>query len=176
MSRAVILLVVLSMGLGACGIRDSRLNPFNWFGNSREAAAPQQPENTNPLIPSQRQGLFSLRAARERAALYRGQPVDVINGLVIERVPGGAIVRAEGVSRFQNTYDVRLIPANEDLAPENGVLEFRLEAVIPEKPIAGGADRVRTVSAGRPLTDGQLEGVRAIRVAGLQNARISSRR
>ncbi len=175
MSRSVAALIVLSVALSACGIRDSRLNPFNWFGNSREASAPQ-PENANPLIPSQRRGLFNSREARARASIYRGQPVDAITELAIERVPGGAIVRAKGVSRFQNTYDVRLTPVAEEETPEDGVLEYRLEAVVPEKPVAGGPERVRTIFAGRALTDQQLEGVRAIRVAGVQNARISSRR
>lgn len=175
MSRSIAALILVSLIVSACGIRDSRLNPFNWFGNSREAAAPA-PVNTNPLIPRQREGLFNSRAARERANAYRGQPVDTITELAIERVPGGAIVRAKGVSRFQNTYDVRLIPAIEDEVPQDGILEYRLEAVVPEKPVAGGPQRVRTIFAGRSLTDQQLEGVRSIRVAGVQNARIASRR
>lgn len=174
MSRSIATLLALSVTLSACG--ESRLNPGNWFGRSREAPVEQTAEQTNPLIPRERNGFFNSRRAREEANAYRGQPVDQISGIVIEQVPGGAIVRAEGVSRFQNVYDVRLTPVAEDGKPINGVLQFRLEAVIPDKPIRGGSEQVRTILAGVALTNQDLEGVNAIRVAGVQNAQISARR
>ena len=176
MSRSVATLLVLTVTLAACG--ESRLNPSNWFGRSREAPAERaaEPQNTNALIPRERRGFFNSRHAREEANAYRGRPVDTISNIVIERVPGGAIIRATGVSRFQNVYDVRLTSVSDDDTPVDGVLQFRLEAVIPDKPIRGGSERVRTLSAGRALTDQQLEGVTTVRVAGVQNAQISSRR
>lgn len=175
MSRSITASLILVLTLSGCGtVRDSRLNPFNWFGRDRsvpvQAAAP---EEVNPLLPQERRGLFA--QARAERAIYRGQPVDVIKSMSIERVPGGAIVRAIGVSRFQNTYDVQLTPVSED-GPENGVLAFRLESIVPERPIAGGSERQREVIAAVSLTDQQLEGVRSIRVAGTENARVSSRR
>jgi len=176
MSRILATLMIATLSLSACsGMQDSRLNPFNWFGNAREAPAPQTQE-TNPLIPGERRGLLGLRQAREAANAYRGQPVDAVSELVIERVPGGAIIRASGLSQFQNTYDVRLIPANADELPTDGVLDYQLEAIIPERPIAGGSERQRMIIAARAVTDKQLEGVRAIRVAGVQNARVVNRR
>ena len=172
MSRATATLLSLTLVLSACG--ESRLNPFNWFGNSRETV-PVENASDNPLIPqNDRGGLFSLRAAREAAAVYRGQPVDRVTSLVIEQVPGGAIVRSEGLSRVQNSYDVRLTLV--DAGAESGSLTYRLEAVIPENAIQGGSERQRSVIAAASLTDQQLSGVRVIRVQGLENAREASRR
>ena len=174
MSRSIAALLVMSLILGACS---TRLNPFNWFGGSREEPRAERTESDNPLLPAERDrgGFLGLRAARERAEIYTGQPVDVISDLVIERVPGGAIIRAIGLSRFQNVYDVRLTPANEDNEAVEGVLAYRLEAVVPERPIQGGPERLREITAARVVTDKQLEGVRTIRVAGIENARASRR-
>jgi hypothetical protein len=174
MRRSVAALLVISIGLAGCGaIRDSRVNPFNWFGNDRPAPV-QTDEETNPLIPQERAGLFS--RSRAEANVYRGQPVDVVSTVVVERTPGGAVVRATGVSRFQNTYDVQLTPDNEDGEAENGVLTYRLEAIVPENAIVGGPERVRRVIAGLAMTNKQLEGVRTIRVMGATNGRETSRR
>ena len=172
MRRLILLGLVATMTLTACGtVRESRLNPFNWFGGSREAPA-QPVQSDNPLIP-QRTGFLG---SRREADIYTGVPVEVIRDVVVERVPGGAIVRATGVSRFQNIYDIRLTPANEDEVPVDGVLDYRLEARIPERPIAGGSENLRSVIVARSLTDQQLEGVRQIRVSGTQNAQVSRRR
>lgn len=175
MSRTLTASLILVLTVSGCGtVRDSRLNPVNWFGRDRSEPVQAVPaEEVNPLIPQERRGLFA--RAREERAIYQGQPVDVIKDLQIERVPGGAIVRATGVSRFQNTYDVQLTPVFED-GPQDGLLEYRLEAIVPERPIPGGSERQREVIAAVSLTDQQLEEVRQIRVAGSQNARVSARR
>lgn len=174
MSRTIAACLALTLTLAGCGgVRDSRLNPFNWFGNDRPAPVRVEAGEKNPLIPQERTGL--LAQARARDAIYTGQPVDVVKSMAIERVPGGAIIRAIGVSRYQNTYGVRLTLASEDGA-ENGVLEYRLESIVPEKPIAGGSERQREIIAALSITDQQLEGVRRIRISGATNARESSRR
>ncbi len=175
MRRITILLLAATIGLTACGtVRDSRLNPFNWFGSSREAPVQTSKKVENPLIPESSGGLFSRR--RDLENTYTGVPVNVVRDLVIERVPGGAIVRATGVSQFQNVYDVRLTPVDEDEEPVDGVLEYRLEARIPAKPVSGGAEKLRTFVAARSLTDQELASVRQIRVVAQDNARVSARR
>ncbi len=177
MSRSIVALLAVTLTLAACGqARESRLNPFNWFGGSREVRA--EPENANPLIPEvdDRRGLFNSRRARDEEAAYRGQPVDVISELVVERVPGGTLIRATGLSRFQNTYDIRLTPVPDADGTSDRVLEYRLEAVVPARPIPGGPERLREVTAASAVTDNQLEGIRTIRVAGAENARVSARR
>ena len=177
MRRVTILLLAAVVGLTACGtVRDSRINPLNWFGNSREEPVQAAPEKAvNPLIPEQSSGgLF--KRQKELDNVYTGVPVNVVRDLVIERVPGGAIIRVTGVSQFQNVFDIRLTPVDEDEEPVEGVLEYRLEARIPEKPISGGDERLRTIVAARTVTDGELELVRQIRVIGQDNARIIARR
>jgi len=171
-------LLVATMTLTACGaVRESRINPLNWFGGSRSTPIPQKTEaEINPLIPqTTRRGLFS--SARDAAQVYLGTPIDQISGLVIERVPGGGIVRATGVSEVLGIYDVRLTPVNdEEEVDEDGVLTYRLEGVRPARVVRGGTDRQRTVTAGRRLTDNQLAKARVIRVEGRLNAQTTSRR
>ncbi|WP_415403046.1 hypothetical protein [Tateyamaria sp. SN3-11] len=171
-------LIVATLTLSACGaIRDSRVNPFNWFGNSRSAPieADSQAE-VNPLIPERRRaGLFSSLRAQEQ--VYIGTPIDQVSDLVIERVPGGAIVRATGITAVDNVYDVRLTTVDDDevQADENGVLTLRLRGVKPERRSRTTSQRVRTVTAGMRLSDKELSRIRAIRVEGRRNVQTSSR-
>jgi hypothetical protein len=173
MSRSIFALLVAATCLSACAtVRDSNINPFNWFGRDREVQADPR-ASTNPLIPQDSGGLFR---SSNRVEVYAGQPVDAITSVVVERTQGGALVRAQGVSRFINTYDVRLTPVDENGVSENGVLEYRLESIVPERPIPGGSERQRTIIAARALTDNDLSGVRIIRVIGAENARETRRR
>ena len=160
----------------ACGFGQSRLNPLNWFGASQaeaiEASA-EAPEEINPLIP-QRTGLFN--RARAQQEIYLGVPVEQVTSLVIERVPGGALIRATGVAISRDVYDIRLTPENEDEMPVDGVLTYRLEGVITENAVPGGDTRLREVYAGRQLTEQELSQVRVIRVEGRTNAQVTRRR
>lgn len=173
MRISLTVLLVASMGLGACGVvRDSVLNPGNWFG--RSTSVPVESTDTtpvNPLIPKT-SGLFASRRAKN--ALYIGEPFDEIVDLTVERVPGGAIIRATGRAARQGTYSVQLTPANEDEAAVKGVLTYRLEGIAPTNT-AQGTPPTREVTAGRKLTDQELRGVRTIRVEGLRNARVVRR-
>ncbi|MEM8577091.1 MAG: hypothetical protein AAGF60_04510 [Pseudomonadota bacterium] len=173
MIRLVLVLAALSLTLSACGFRDSRVNPLNWFGNSRsEPVQVQAPEDVNPLIPT-RTGLFQRQ--RAEAARYQGTPVDAVTDLRVERVPGGAIIRATGVAREQGLFEVRLTPENDGDAVD-GVLSYRLEARRPEAVRPGGPEATRRVTAAVSVTDQDLRGVRVIRVVGVENARTSRRR
>lgn len=171
-------LLVATMTLTACGaVRESRVNPLNWFGGSRSTPVQQKTaEETNPLIPqTTRGGLFS--SARDAAREYLGTPIDQVSGLVIERVPGGGIIRVTGISEVLGIYDVRLTPADDnEEVDEDGVLTYRLEGVRPARVVRGGTERQRTVTAARRLTDNQLAEARVIRVEGRLNAQTTSRR
>ena len=115
MNKTITLLLVSSMILASCGFRDSRVNPLNWFGRSQSVpvqAGEQEP--VNPLIP-RRTGFFSRNRAKK--AVYRGTPIEQIADLTVERVPGGAIIRATGVAARQGYYEVQLTPSNEDEEP-----------------------------------------------------------
>lgn len=168
--------LVSALALSACGtIRDSAVNPANWFGNGRGTSAPvKQVANTNPLLPSdQSTGLFAKKRARD--AIYQGQPIDQITSLVIERVPGGAVIRATGLAAVQGVYSVQLTPANEDEVPVDGVLSYRLEGIRPAQSQGIGSPHTRTLVAAHAVTDQQLKGVRTIRVAAARNVQTSRR-
>ena len=173
MNKTFFLIVVMAVSLAACGVvRDSRINPFNWFGRSTsEPIAQEAPENTNPLIP-RRGGLFA-RAREEQP--YLGQPFEQIIDLKVERIPGGAVIRATGLAARQGIYAVQLNPANEEEEPVDGVLTYRLEGVRPGFNTPTGTKPTREVTAARRVTDDQLEGVRSIRVEGQLNARVARR-
>jgi hypothetical protein len=172
MRKTLTLLLVSSLTLSACGaVRYSRVNPFNWFGQAQSETVAET-ENTNPLIPRSG-GLFA--NARARNALYLGQPFEQITNLTIERVLGGAIVRATGLAARQGIYAVQLTPENEAEEPVDGVLTYRLEGIRPSKNTPVGTNPTREVIAARRLTEQQLRGVRSIRVEGSQNALVSRR-
>ncbi len=167
-------LLVASVSLGACGfVRDSALNPTNWFGRSTsEAIEVADTGPVNPLIP-QKSGFFGKRKAE--LANYAGKPFDEIVDLTVERIPGGAIIRATGRADRQGIYAVQLTPVVEDETPIKGVLTYRLEGVEPASTTATGAAASREVTAARKLSDQDLRNVRTIRVEGLRNARTTRR-
>ena len=172
MRKTVSLLLVASMGLAGCGFGGSSLNPVNWFGRSQSVPIGQSTEVVNPLIPK-RSGLFARERARDK--IYQGKPFQQITSLVVERVPGGAIIRATGLAARQGIYDVQLTPANEDEEPVKGVLTYRLEGLRPARNTAQGTKPTREVVAARKLTDQQLRSVRTIRVEGQLNALVARR-
>ena len=172
MRKTLPLLLEATLTLGACGmVRESRVNPFNWFGQSRSEPV-QQVENTNPLIPKSG-GLFS--RARADEAVYNGRPFEQVTDLTVERIPGGAIIRATGLAARQGIYAVQLTPENEAELPVDGVLTYRLEGIRPSKPTPIGSKPTREVTAARKLTDQQLAGVQRIRVEGQLNAQVARR-
>ncbi len=168
-------LLVASLTLGGCAVvRDSAVNPFNWFGRSTSvpvetATADQQ---VNPLIP-QRTGFFRRRATAKET--YVGEPFGEVVDMTIERIDEGAIIRVTGRAARQGVYAVRLIPENEDLLPVDGVLTFRLEGIEPRRDMPQGAPQTREVVVAQKVTNQQLRGVRTIRVEGLTNARVARR-
>ena len=90
MRKTLPLLLVAALVLTSCGrIRDSRINPFNWFG--RAEARQLDGSESNPLIPRR-----SALAAREVPDTRTR--VGSVTNLVVERLPGGAIIRATAVS------------------------------------------------------------------------------
>ncbi|MEM9522961.1 MAG: hypothetical protein AAF982_03040, partial [Pseudomonadota bacterium] len=116
MSKRVALALALVSVAGACGmVRESRLNPFNWFGQDQsETAAVSEdgPVDARPLV-------------------------DRIMSVNIERVSGGIIVRATGLPPWQGYYDIALTPMNGGL-PIDGVLRFAFRAFPPAEPARAG--------------------------------------
>ncbi|WP_299558765.1 hypothetical protein [uncultured Sulfitobacter sp.] len=168
-------LLVAALTLGGCAVvRDSAVNPFNWFGRSTSVpvAAGEPAEATNPLIP-QRTGILSRRDTEVDA--YVGLPFGEVVDMTIEKIPEGAIIRVTGRAARQGIYAVQLTPEDEDLTPIDGVLSFRLEGIEPARNLPQGAPQTREVVVARKVTNQQLRGVDTIRVEGLSNARVARR-
>ena len=163
MRRVIPALLVATLTLSGCGmVRDSWVNPMNWFGRSEAVPV----EGRNPLIPE------TNRLTGNKDRPYGGVPVEKITDVAVERVPGGALIRVTGVASRQGAWDVRLVARG---APEKGVLSYDLMAVYPSKTTLRGPEQARTVTAALRLTDQQLDGVRQIRALGETNARASRR-
>lgn len=169
MRTFVAVLVISSIVLSGCSrLRDSRLNPGNWFGGGRSVPVATSAEAANPLIPER----TTLRR-RDRREIYLGTPVDQVTDLKVERTTAGAIVRVTGVSLQQGAHDVRLISdTNGD--PVDGVLTLKLMALQPTDQPQGQA-RQRTVHAGRFVSNNDLAATRTIRIVGARNERVTKR-
>lgn len=145
--------VVLGLGLavaGCAGVRQSKLNPFNWFKKSepRETIVlPEQKGDPRPLV-------------------------EAVLSMQVEPIPGGAVVRARGVTPTQGWWDAELVPLEVD---DKGVLvyEFRL------LPPAGKADvntqTSREIDVAIYISDVKLQYVSEIVVQGATNARSARR-
>ena len=168
MKKTIGLLLIATLTLSACGrVRDSAINPFNWFGGSETVETTA--EEVNPLIPQERESLL-----RRPEAAYAGTLVADLTTLKIERVAGGAIIRVKGIASTQGAFDVRMEPENEDQEPVKGVLTYTLLAVQPPGFRQGPAQS-REITAAVFRTDQELANVRTIRVVGA-NKTLQSRR
>ncbi|MDC0737238.1 hypothetical protein N6L24_03010 [Cognatishimia sp. SS12] len=164
MHKPIGVLLVSTLVLTSCGtVRDSRLNPFNWFGRA-ERVETVDAEEINPLIPRKRDSIFD----REEVA-YPGVPVANITELRVERVSGGALIRAKGIAATQGAFEALLEPENDDELPVDGVLTYRLLAIQPAG-FRQGTPQSRELNIARFRTLQDLDGVRVIRVVGAQNA------
>ncbi len=146
-----IALLASLVALSACGkVRESKLNPFNWFGNSRQVQT------------------VSVEAAPTDKRLF----VDTVLSMQVEQIATGAIIRATGLPPTQGYWDAELVPLPLD---ENGrlVLEFRIFP--PVTPAGVVNQQSREVTVALALSNIKLAPVREIIVQGAQNARSSRR-
>jgi hypothetical protein len=146
-------LVVLGLAaaLAGCGrLRQSKLNPFNWFKKS-------QPRETI-VLPGEKDDPRPL--------------VDTVLSMAVEPIPGGAVVRARGVTPTQGWWDAELVLRDVE---EAGVLvyEFRLQP--PPGRTDVNTQQSREIDVAIYISDVKLEGVREIVVQGATNARTSRR-
>lgn len=194
MRFTAVALIASTLILSACGgsIRESRLNPANWFGRSTSTrvetattAADGTVKPVNPLIGKRKQS--QLVAAnrktvtgsgsifdRKKETIYEGTLIDQVTDLEIERTSTGAIIRATGLTARQGAFDVRLLPLGNG-APVDGVLTFEFLALQPINTYQG-PERTRRVQAAYALSNPELEKIRTIRVLAKRNVRTSKRR
>ena len=150
MLKRIFFLIMIGLVVTSCArIRDSRVNPFNWFGGDRSQA---------------------VTVERTEVIDYRNL-VEQVTSLKVERQPGGAIVKVRGLPQTQGYWDAELVPLNEG-EPVKGTLSFEFR-VAPPLPGANAVSTVqsREVVVGLYLSDFKLDGVRSIEVIGAQNRR-----
>ncbi len=156
MFKPASVLMISALVLGGC------------VGQDEGASVSTETGANNPLIPQR--SAVSFFAKKDE--VYLGQPVGMITELLLERRPGGFIVRVSGVADYPGPFDVRLVPiaGSED----TGTLAFRLMALQLAGPRPEG-DAARTVTAAKWMTDKELAPYRALRVEGLRNSQSVSR-
>ena len=144
-------LICLCLVLAGCGgFRDSKMNPFNWFGRSEEVE--------KVALPA---------APQDRRAL-----VQQVVTLHVEEVPGGAIVRATGLPPTQGYWDAELVPQPVD-GSGRLVLDFRVFPPIETMP--AGTPPSREVVVALYLSNYKLDSIHEIVVQGEMNARAARR-
>lgn len=148
-----ILLLTAALGLASCGaVRNSKLNPLNWFGKSQEVAVAVQPTEDSD--------------AKGRSL------IQTVLSMQVEPYKGGAIIRATGLPPTQGWWQADLVPRPLD---ENGVLVLEFRVFPPVKPWPQGTQPSREITVALALSDIKLDGVREIVVQGAENARSSRR-
>jgi len=150
MTRLTAAILVFSL-LAACGgLRDSRMNPANWFGRDKEE-----------------------RIAVEEAQEIYVDPKGLVSQIVslkVDRMPGGAIINAFGLPPTQGYWSAELKPVNGEI-PDKGTLIYEFRLLNPTDPQLTGTQRSREVVVGHFVSDQTLLGVRRIEVRAATNKR-----
>ena len=133
------------LAVTGCGVSETRLNPFNWFGGDRSEAitAEARAEVTTPVI-------------------------DQVVSLTVDPTPGGAIVSTVGLPPTQGFWDAELVRMPTD---DPSVILFDFRILPPLERYPAGTQPSREVLGGTFLTNQDLAGVRTIAVQGAQNRR-----
>ncbi|MCF6232040.1 MAG: hypothetical protein L3J36_02880 [Rhodobacteraceae bacterium] len=171
MRKPLMLLLTTSLFLTACGWREARLNPSNWFGTSKTVAV-EAVNQTNPLIP-QRSALRRKRAIEDTSVV-----IAKITELRINKTPTGAIILATGIATRQGAFNAELRadePDSDDPGATSDVLSYTFRITYPGPLTATGTEHTRTISVAQSLSNQELRKIRLIRVQGAQNT-IESRR
>lgn len=149
MKRSLPAALVALLVLSSCGfVRESRLNPFNWFGRSEPAETIVVLDKANDPRPM----------------------VDDVVSMNVEPYSAGVIVRAKGLTPTQGWWDAELVELETD-DPSHLVLEFRL--IPPLTQTGVNTPRSREVVVAKTVSNERLEYIEKITVQGARNARTS---
>ncbi len=174
MRISLMVFLMASLLLASCGgWSESRSNPRNWFGKSREVPIQEAQINTeaaNPLIPQK--SAISKRPEKADTSVA----IASISELRVERTPTGAIILATGIASRQGAYDaeLRLEPVEED--DSSTTLTYTFRVVYPDYLTTSGSAHSRTIHVARSLTTQDLSGTSLIRVRAEQNTLETRRR
>ncbi|MBN2629775.1 MAG: hypothetical protein JXR75_04460 [Rhodobacteraceae bacterium] len=151
MKRPLTAALAAVLVLTSCGmVRESRLNPFNWFGRSERV-------QTTAAVAAPAEDVVRV--------------ADVVS-LAIEPYSGGAIVRATGVMESQGWWNAELVEV-EGEDPTHLTLDFRILPPPTRSPV--GPQRTREVTAAITLTPQRLETITRVTVQGARSARTTRR-
>lgn len=152
MKRTILAVLAISLTVTACGrIRDSRVNPFNWFGRDRS--------ETVEVV--------------DEAFLRDPRPfVSQVLSLKVEPTPEGAIIRTVGLPTIQGYWNAELLEVDRD-DPTTLTYEFRVTP--PPVQTAQSTQRSREIIAARAVSTSRLNKVRTITVIGQSNRRAVKR-
>lgn len=154
MKTPLVALLVVALTVTACGtIRESRMNPRNWFGQAAE----------------ERPSLGRTSDTVDNRAL-----VAQITALTIEPTSSGALVRAEGVTPTAGWWDAQLVSPSLGRL-EGGVLTLRFVAAAPREPAPDTGVQSRTLIAVYPVPAQLLDAISEIVVTGETNSRRTRR-
>jgi hypothetical protein len=154
MNKPLVAAFLAMMALSACsGISQSRLNPFNWFGGSKQ----------------------ELMTPEEMAVVPDGRTlIDQVVSFSVEPAQGGAILRATGLTPTQGFWDGELVAQNDERAID-GVLTYAFHVREPAGFEQVNTERSREVVVAKFVSNYRLSGVRSIRVLADRNARTAKR-
>ena len=147
-------LIASLLALAGCGGGDSGSGPFGWLTQEEPV------EMLNDV---------EFAVVRDKRPL-----VASVESLVIERLPGGIIVRATGLPPMQGWYDAQLV-REANATAGSGVLVYSFRARPPETPTRVSTQQSRELIAGTYLSDLELAGISSIRVLAAGNARTVGR-
>lgn len=154
MRKPLIAIMALSLTLSACGgIRDSRINPFNWFGRSEARTSSSREESQKFVRPEDWRPL-----------------VDQVTSMSVEQIPEGAILRATGLPSTQGHWGAELV-RYEGQGIADGVLVFDFRLAPPPYRANAGTEYSREVVVATRLTLNDLAGVSRIIVRGQRTER-----
>lgn len=153
--RLIPILIAALVLTGCARLQNSPLNPANWFGPAGAVAT--SPAQARPLMPSGR-GVVVVTDARPRVAS--------LTELRIERLPGGAIVRATGLAPTQGWFNAELVR----VGAEDGVLTYEFRAEQPPGFAATGTIASRTITAADVLGADEVGAIGLVRVLSATNA------
>lgn len=159
MARIARISVALGLGLAVAACDTGiNLNPLSWFNSvgSDEGLVALEPE-----------GGWEQNTDRRLV-------VDQVTALSIERTTAGAIVHATGLPPRLGYWDAELVAENDGV-PENGVRTYMFKVATPRWATAASTPYARTIEVAAFIPNAELNGLRAIRVMGVQNSRTASR-
>ena len=152
MTRIILAILAISLTVSACGrIRDSRVNPFNWFGRDRAETV----------------------VVTDEALLRDPRPfVSEVLSLKVEPTPEGAIIRAIGLPSLQGYWNAELLEVDRD---DLSTLTYEFRVTPPPYQTRQSTQRSREIFAARAISASRLSKVRTITVIGQSNRRAVKR-